>query len=143
MTDHNKEFVDTNILVYAYNESDKRKQEKAKTLLIGLWNTGTGCLSVQVFQEFYTIVTRKLTLPLPVETVMIIIEDLSAWEYHIPDANDVLAAINIQQSYQLSFWDAMIIRSASKLGCNLIWSEDLNHGQSYEGIKVINPFMDD
>jgi predicted nucleic acid-binding protein len=143
MTGIKKEFIDTNVLVYAYNTSDKEKQTKAQTLLAGLWDSERGCLSVQVFQEFYTIVTRKISNPLPAETATTIIEDLGNWDYHKPDVSDVLEAINIQQRNNLSFWDSLIVTSAKKLGCEIIWSEDLSHGQFYEGVRVLNPFLND
>jgi predicted nucleic acid-binding protein len=143
MTGIKKEFIDTNVLVYAYNTSDMEKQAKAQTLLAGLWDSERGCLSMQVFQEFYTIVTRKIPNPLPAETAAIVIEDLGNWDYHIPDVSDVLEAIKIQQRNHLSFWDSLIITSAKKLGCEIIWSEDLSHGQLYEGVRVLNPFLND
>ena len=142
MTEAKREFIDTNILVYAYNSSAGGKQAKAQTLLTNLWNYGNGCLSVQVFQEFYNVVTRKIPEPLAVENAALIIEDLANWDYHVPDVDDILEAINIQQRNNLSFWDAMIIHSAKMMKCEIIWSEDLNNGQSYERIKVVNPFVD-
>lgn len=142
MTDINREFIDTNILVYAYNVSAPAKQTKAKTLLTGLWNSRKGCLSLQVLQEFYTVVTRKTPSSLPPDTAALIISDYGNWPCHTPDVNDLLEAIRIQQRYDLSFWDALIIWSAVKLGCKIIWSEDFNHGQIYEGINVLNPFFE-
>jgi predicted nucleic acid-binding protein len=65
---------------------------------------------------------------------------LSSWRVHIAEVQDVLDAIEIQKRYQISFWDAMIVRSAAQLNCEIIWSEDLNPGQMYEGVQVVNPF---
>ncbi|MEW6624204.1 MAG: PIN domain-containing protein [Bacillota bacterium] len=140
--DINKQFVDTNILVYCYDASSKNKHIKAKELLIDLWEKNSGCLSIQVMQEFYVIVTQKVPVPLNKEKVIQILEDFSQWSYHIPDAVDVIEAINIQERNKISFWDAMIINSAKASGCGIIWSEDLSHDQSYEGVKVLNPFID-
>jgi predicted nucleic acid-binding protein len=142
MNEAKREFIDTNILVYAYNSAAGGKQVKAQTLLTDLWNSGNGCLSVQVFQEFYTVVTRKISEPLATENAVLIIEDLANWDYHVPDVDDILAAIKIQQRNNLSFWDALIIHSAKKMKCKIIWSEDLNNGRFYDGIKVSNPFVD-
>jgi predicted nucleic acid-binding protein len=69
-----------------------------------------------------------------------IISDLSAWRLHVPDVSDILEAIDIQQRNKLSFWDALIICSAKKLGCVVLLTEDFNSGQLYEGIRVQNPF---
>lgn len=134
------QFVDTNILVYAHDSTAGDKHEQAKTLVQTLWDTRIGCLSVQVLQEFYVIVTRKVPRPLPSPAAAGIIENLSAWQVFAPAAHDVLAAINMQQQYQLSFWDAMIIWSAIKLDCRTLWSEDLNMSQNYAGVQVLNPF---
>jgi predicted nucleic acid-binding protein len=137
----NPEFVDTNILVYAYDSSTGEKHQHAKSLLKQLWERKAGCLSVQVLQELHVNLTRKVAFPLEFEAAAQIIADLCTWQVHVPDGADVLAAIRLQQRYQLSFWDAMIIRSAAELGCGLIWSEDFSDGQSYEGVKVVNPFV--
>ena len=137
----NNEFIDTNILVYAYNASLPEKQVKAQSLLTTLWSSNNGCLSIQVFQEFYTVVTRKIPHPLSTEVAATIIRDYGTWDYHSPEFNDLLQAIEIQQKYKLSFWDSLIICSAVQLRCKLIWSEDLNHSQIYEGVTAINPFL--
>jgi predicted nucleic acid-binding protein len=69
-----------------------------------------------------------------------ILRDLSFWRVHAPNANDILAAVDIQRQYQISFWDAMIIHSAKCSGCKVIWSEDLSNGQVYDHILVRSPF---
>jgi len=135
-----RQFVDTNVLVYAHDISAGKKHARAKALVENLWQSGSGCLSVQVLQEFYVAVTQKVQKPLSPEVASRIIECLSHWRVHAPDAGDVLEAIRIHQRYAISFWDAMIIRSAEALGCKVIWSEDLNSGQYYGKIRVVNPF---
>jgi len=135
-----RQFVDTNVLVYAHDTSAGEKHARAKALVAELWQSGNGYLSVQVLQEFYVTVTQKVRKPLPPETASRIIEYLSNWRVHTPDAGDVLEAIRIHRRYAISFWDAMIIRSAEALGSKVIWSEDLNPGQYYGEVKVVNPF---
>jgi len=136
----NRQFVDTNILVYAHDISAAEKHTIAKTLVSEIWRSGNGCLSIQVLQEFYVTVTQKVRKLLSPENASRIIADLSFWHVHAPDATDVLRAIEIQQRYKISFWDAMIIQSAKVFGDAIIWSEDLNPGQAYERVKVVNPF---
>ena len=141
MSEHKDlQFVDTNVLVYAHDLSAERKHARAQDLIRELWGTGLGCLSVQVLQEFYVNVTRKVAQPLAPETAAQIIGDLSTWQVHRPGAQDVLDAIALQSRYQVSFWDAMIVASAVQLGCRTIWSEDLNSGQVYGSVIVSNPF---
>ncbi len=138
-----KQFIDTNILIYAYDSSAGTKHERARALLESLWESGGGCLSIQVLQEFYVNVTRKVAHPLDIETARQIIADLGEWPTHSPDVTDVLAAIEVQQRYGLSFWDSLILASAAKLGCGVVLSEDLNAGQDYGGVRVVNPFADE
>jgi predicted nucleic acid-binding protein len=137
----NRQFVDTNILVYAYDVTAGDKHSRARALVEELWDSRQGCLSVQVLQEFFVTTTRKIPKPLDAPGAAQIIDDLAHWHVHAPDAGDVLAAIGIHQRTGASFWDAMILRSAKELGCQTLHSEDLNSGQEYEGIQVRNPFL--
>ena len=136
------QFVDTNLLVYAYDVTARQKRERARDLIRKLWDSGEGCLSIQVLQEFYVTVTRKVPHPLDSETASVIVDGLTHWTIHTPGAANVVAAIAIHRRNDVSFWDAMIIRSASVLGCGILWSEDLNDGQVYDGIRVANPFAE-
>ncbi|MBN1147019.1 MAG: PIN domain-containing protein [Anaerolineales bacterium] len=133
-------FVDTNILLYAHDRSAGQKHEIARRLVEELWQTRQGCLSLQVLQEFYFNVTQKIPRPLECNLARQIISDLAHWRLHIPGVEDMLQAIDVQQVYQLSFWDAMVLNSAAQLGCKHLFSEDLNHGQVYGEVQVINPF---
>ncbi|MBI3472241.1 MAG: PIN domain-containing protein, partial [Candidatus Solibacter usitatus] len=133
-------FVDTNVLVYAHDASAGEKRSVARSLLERLWNRGEACASIQVLQEFYVTVTRKAPHRLGSGEAAGIVRNLAAWVIFVPGFDDVMAAIDLQQRLQISFWDAMILRSAVELDCELIWSEDLNAGQVYEGVSVANPF---
>jgi predicted nucleic acid-binding protein len=135
------QFVDTNILVYLHDFSAGKKQTLAWELATHLWDTGEGCVSLQVLQEFYVTVTRKWIHPLPIPLAIQVIQDLAQWRVHRPTVNDLVAAANLQQQYQISYWDALIINSAKQLNCTVIWSEDLNTGQHYQGIPVRSPFQ--
>jgi len=134
------QFVDTNVLVYAHDISAGSKYTRARDLLTELWSQGNGCLSVQVLQEFYVTVTQKVARPLDSPSAAQVIADLSEWTVHRPSAQDVLDAIGLQRRYGIAFWDAMIVQSALMLRCLTLWSEDLNPGQSYDSLKVRNPF---
>jgi predicted nucleic acid-binding protein len=136
----NRRFVDTNILVYAHDDSAGDKRDQARVVVEQLWESRDGCLSVQVLQEFFVIVTRKIAKPLSAETAKEIVADLSHWHVHVPAADDVLGAIGLHQRAGISFWDAMIVSSAAEIGCDVVYSEDLNAGQDYSGVRVENPF---
>jgi predicted nucleic acid-binding protein len=137
----NRQFVDTNVLVYAYDVTAGDKHSHARALAEELWDNREGCLSIQVLQEFFVTTTRKIPKPLEALAAARIIDDLAHWHVHAPAASDVLAAIDIHQRTGASFWDAMILRSAKELGCGTLHSEDLNPGQEYEGVQVSNPFL--
>ena len=139
MNGNNFQFVDTNILIYAFDDSAGEKHQKASALLQNLWLEENGCISIQVLQEFYVNVTSKAPYALDYLLAETIIRDLRRWKVHRPDTEDILAAILIQQQYQVSFWDAMILRSAQESNCKILLSEDLSSGQEYSGVKVINP----
>ena len=134
------QFVDTNILIYAHDGSAGEKHIKARNLIRDLWQSGEGCLSIQVLQEFYVNVTQKVARPLTPDEAASIVSELSVWLVHRPGVEDVLNAIRVQERYQISFWDAMIVASALQLGCGRLWSEDLNAGQIYNTVTVMNPF---
>lgn len=135
-------FVDSNVLLYAHDRSAGAKREMAHDLMETLWRKRSGHLSVQVLQEFFVNVTRKLQKPLGVKQAQEVVEDFSYWKVHRPGAHDVLAAIDVHIRSEISFWDAMIVRSAAAQGCEILYSEDLNSGQTYEGVRVVNPFAD-
>jgi predicted nucleic acid-binding protein len=134
------EFVDANILVYAYDASAKEKFRGAGKLLERLWATGAGCLSIQALQEFFVTVTRKIPQPLAVEEAEERIREFAQWKVFAPVAADVLEAIALHKQAQISFWDAMIVQAAVELGCDVLWTEDLTDGQILRGVRVRNPF---
>jgi predicted nucleic acid-binding protein len=109
-------------------------------LLERLWTDGTGVVSVQVLQELYVTLTRKIARPLDAATVRGIVADLAAWHIVRPTELDVLAAIDASVRWQLSFWDAMILTTAQIAGATTLWSEDLSAEQTFDGLNVKNPF---
>jgi predicted nucleic acid-binding protein len=134
------QFVDTNVLVYAFDGAAEEKHDAARALLQDLWQSRRGCLSLQVLQELYVTVTQKVKTPFSATEAAQIIEDLASWRVHAPTAGDVLEAIDLQVRYQLSFWDAMIVQSASSMGCGVLWTEDLSHGQKINQTVIRDPF---
>lgn len=134
------EFVDTNVLLYAYDPSAGRRHERARSLVGRLGRDRVGAVSIQVLQEFHVNATSKITRPLSLAAARERIATLARWTVHVPAADDVLAASQLAERHRLSFWDAMIVASAASLGCSLLHTEDLNHGQVIEDVKITNPF---
>jgi predicted nucleic acid-binding protein len=141
--DEPREFVDANILVYANDASAGEKKVVAERLLTRLWESGAGCVSVQVLQEFFVTVTGKVAEPLSIDEAVDRIREISVWKVFTPGADDVLRAIALHTSAHVSFWDAMVVHAASELGCGLLWTEDLNDGQMIQGVRIRNPFAAD
>lgn len=135
-----REFVDTNVLVYAFDAGSGEKGEKARGLVRALWENGRGCLSLQVLQELYVTLTRKVARPLTPEAAARIVEDLSTWPCHEPSKADLRDAVALSRKAKVSLWDALILQSARRSGCGVLWSEDLNAGQKLAGVVVRNPF---
>lgn len=135
-----RQFVDTIILIYAYVTAQGEKHAQAKALLLSLWESGLGCTSIQVLQEFYDNVTRKSDIPLLLEDAAQVIQDFSDWMVHRHGIKDVISAVDLHQRQKISFWDALILQSARRSGCGIVWSEDLSESEDYAGVKVINPF---
>lgn len=140
MNDNGREFVDSNVLIYAHDVSAGQKRDTARALVARLWKERCGCLSVQVLQEFAVNATRKIPKPLSIRQVQEVIAVLNNWNVHSPAPVEVINALDRQSQYQISFWDAMILGSAERMDCQVVWSEDLNAGQLYNGIEVRNPF---
>jgi predicted nucleic acid-binding protein len=138
--DRDRQFLDTNVLLYAHDQSAGEKQTRAGSLIAAMWESGNGCLSVQVLQEFYVNITQKVAQPLDKKVALQLVADLACWRIHVPDAADVLKAIDIQLVYKISFWDAMIIRSAQAMRCQTLWTEDLQASQTITGVRTVNPF---
>lgn len=134
------QFVDTNVLVYAHDSSAGVKRGQAVALLADLWASGHGCVSIQVLQELYVTLTSKVKNPISPKSAREMIAAYGEWRTYSPVPRDVLAAIDIQRAHGISFWDAMILRSAEASGCATLWSEDLQHGRSYGAVRVQNPF---
>ena len=134
-----KTFVDTNILIYAYDLDAGTKHETAKGVLRDLWGHRAGVLSAQVLQEFYVNVTKKIATPLTKPSARAVVDSYTVWCVDTTPT-EILAAFRIEDEARISFWDALIIAAAQKAGAARILSEDLNPGQTIAGVRIENPF---
>lgn len=134
-------FVDTNILVYAHNADAGVKRDRAIGKLRQLWEDDTGRLSVQVLQEFYVNVTRKLATRVARSTAREIVSAYGAWVREPTTAETVLRATDIAELVQISFRDALIVAAAEQVGAEQLLSEDLNDGQEIAGVRIVNPLV--
>jgi len=136
-----KYFVDTNILVCAHDRSAGVKHRRAQKLVEELWNSGCGVVSTQVLQELCVNLRRKAARPLPMHELRLLIQDYSAWEVVTNTPESVLRALEIEQRYKTSFWDALILDAADSCGAAVLYSEDLAHGQRYGTVQIVNPLL--
>lgn len=132
-------FVDTNVLVYAHDRSAGVKHEMARQLVTRLWEDRCGVISTQVLQELYVNVRRKAARPLGLPEARRLMEDYLAWEVVVNTGEAILEALDIERRFQLSFWDALIVHAAATADVDMLYSEDLNHGQVYGSVRVVNP----
>ena len=134
-----KTFVDTNVLIYAHDVDARAKHETAKRVLLELWGGRTGALSMQVLQEFYINVTRKIAHPISNESARLVVCSYAIWCFQTTHA-EISTAFRIEDESRIGFWDALIVAAALKSGAKRILSEDLNGGQKIAGIRIENPF---
>jgi len=132
-------FVDSNVLIYAYQFNDPEKQRRAQELLRAAIG-GKFVISTQVLAEFTATLLHKFSPPVDAESMKAILEKLSPIKMITPDADIVRRAVEARASYGLHFYDGMIVAAAERAGCKRLLSEDFNAGQTYFGITAENPF---
>lgn len=136
-------FVDTNVLVYCFDDSDPTKRDRAQLVMRRLWETRTGRLSHQVLHEFYTTVTRKLKPTLPRPQARTETKDLLGWS-PVSSSHAILdQAWQIEERYGLSWWDSLIVAAAIAQNCTILLTDDLQHGLEIGRLRVVNPFHSD
>ena len=134
-------FLDTNLLVYAIDPSDPGKQAVAQNWIASAHQSGDGCLSYQVVQEWFNVVLRKAAVPLSTEQAESIYRTLIEPLWHVQSSRELVdTAIDLYQHDSLSWWDSLIVSAAIRGGCDRLLSEDLQHGRKIRGVKLINPF---
>jgi predicted nucleic acid-binding protein len=133
-------FVDTNLLVYAHDRSAGVKQDRAIELVDRLWKEKRGVISSQVLQEFAVASRRNVLIALSRRDVIRIIDDLRDWEIVLNNTGSVIGALEIEERYQISFWDALILQAAQSAKVAILYTEDLSDGQRFGSVRVVNPF---
>jgi predicted nucleic acid-binding protein len=132
-------FIDTNILVYAYDTDAGKKHEQAKTKILSLWEQELPpWISIQVLQELLVTLQRK---GVPLKAARELVEGYLQWNVVENDAALLREGIKLQEAYKVSFWDALILAATVHAGAEMLLSEDFNNGQIYSGVKAVNPFV--
>jgi predicted nucleic acid-binding protein len=133
-----RSFFDTNVLIYADDKAAPGKQRRALDLVAEHRRARTGVISLQVLQEYFVTVTRKLRVESSIARRKV--ELLAEFHVAAPDVADILAAIDLHRLHKFSFWDALVIRSAKQSGCTVLFSEDMQHTRDIDGLQIVNPF---
>jgi predicted nucleic acid-binding protein len=133
-----RSFFDTNIVVYADDQASPEKQRRAIDLVAEHRRAGTGVVSLQVLQEYFVAVTRKLGVDARVARRKV--ELLAEFDVATPELADILAAIDLHRLHGFSFWDALILRAAKQSGCRVLFSEDMQDRREVDGLQIVNPF---
>jgi len=134
-----RSFFDTNVLIYTDDASAPAKQQRAVDLVAQHFRAGSGVLSLQILQEYFVTVTKKLGVDAKIARRKI--ELLAEFNVVTTDLADVLAAIDLNRLHGFHFWDALMVRAAKQSGCRVLFSEDMPYGQEVEGIRIVNPFV--
>jgi predicted nucleic acid-binding protein len=134
-------FVDSNILIYAYDTAAGPRHAQAADKLKDLWRTRAGCLSTQVLQEFYVTITRKIPTPASAAVAREAVRHYAAWVRHPLTPATLLLASELSEAWQVSFRDGLILAAAEQDDATELLTEDLNHGQVIAGIRIVNPFL--
>lgn len=134
-------FVDTNVLVYAFDKGGSPKKRIAERLLNELMEEDRLRVSTQVLQELFVTLTRKVRRPCSIEEALAALEDLTAWPLMVIDFAAIRAAVELGDQAKLSFWDALVVVAAARTGATVLYTEDLNHDQEILGVRIRNPFV--
>ena len=135
-----REFIDTNVLIYAYDRHVPAKHIQAQKILLSGIENESAVLSVQVLREFFNVVTRRIPNPLSAEEAEAVIDLICVLPVVEVDVALVRRGVATHRHYGITYWDSLIVAAAERAGCSRILSEDLNAGQAYHGIVVVNPF---
>jgi predicted nucleic acid-binding protein len=134
-------FVDSNVLVYSEDGRDARKQSTAIAWLNALWARQAGRLSTQVLNEFYANVTCKARPPMPQGDARAEVRRYQRWQPWQIDHATVESAWSVEARFGLDYWDALIVAAAQQQGCAYLLTEDLQHDQQLDGVRIVNPFL--
>ena len=133
-----RSFFDTNVLIYADDKSDPAKQRRAVELVAEHRRAGTGVVSLQVLQEYFVTVTRKLGLDASLARRKV--ELLAEFDVVALAVADLLAAVDLHRLHGFSLWDALILRAAKEAGCRVLLSENFQAKREVDGVRILNPF---
>ena len=132
-------FIDSNVLIYLFDDTDTRKSQRAEDIVRRSLETGRGCISYQVVQETINVVTRKLNATREDAREFLDVVLAPLWRVN-PTRSLYRRGLDLRQRYGFSFYDSLIVAAGLEAGCRTLFTEDLQHGQRVEGLTVVDPF---
>jgi len=136
-------FLDTNVIVYSFDNRDPRKQEKALSILNMFFTQDCYYISTQIVQEFCNVALTKMHSRMDLSTVREFIGTFPEQRVCDIDMSTIDYALHVKDSFGYSFWDSLVLASAVRAGCSMLYTEDMSHGQVIEGVTIQNPFSSD
>lgn len=137
------EFLDSNIFIYLFDETDEHKRGTAERLVDSALQTSSASISFQVVQETLSVVTRKIATPMTAGGAKSFMEEVLVPLWRVSPSSALYhRALDVQDRYRYGFYDSLVIAAALDAGCTRLYTEDLQDGQRIEGLKIENPFED-
>ena len=134
-------FLDTNVLLYAFDDRYLDKQQRARQWIGECWVRRCGRLSTQVLNEFYSNARKRFATAISAGDARAEVRRYQAWNPWIVDQSTVESAWAVESRYQLNYWDALMVAAAQHQSCTLLLTEDLQHGQRIDKLQILNPFI--
>ena len=134
-------FVDTNVLLYCVDDKDIAKRDACRAWISACWSRHSGRVSTQVLNEFYSRARKKFQSAISAGDARAEVRKYQHWRPWVIDHPTVETAWAVESRYGLNYWDALIVASAQQLGCDYVLTEDLQHNQQIDRVRIINPFI--
>ena len=134
-------FVDANVLLYAVDETDPAKQQRARQWIAACWQRRCGRLSTQVLNEFYANARKRFSNAISAGDARADVRRYQLWNPWLIDQATIETAWAAESRYQLNYWDALMVAAAQHMGCTLLLTEDMQHDQQIDGVRIVNPFL--
>jgi predicted nucleic acid-binding protein len=134
-------FVDTNVLLYSFDDRDPDKQRTARAWLAAIWTRRCGRLSTQVLNEFYANARKRFASAISAGDARAEVRRYQLWQPWLIDQATIDTAWAVESRWQVNYWDALMVAAAQHMGCTLLLTEDLQHDQDIDGVRIVNPFL--
>ena len=134
-------FVDTNVLLYAFDDRDLVKQQRARQWIGECWTRRCGRISTQVLNEFYANARKRFATAISAADARAEVRRYQAWNPWLIDQPTIDSAWAVESRYQINYWDALMVAAAQHQACTLLLTEDLQHGQTIDKLQIVNPFV--